>query len=182
LHTLLTNLDREHVLAVMGHEMSHYLLGHMCKRLAVFSGLILVALYAVHRSFDFLMQRYPQRFGFSDLPTSLPLLVLLISGFFTIGAADSASCLAPVRTRGRPLRARDHTEQSRHGFGTRFAPRREPPPSLARSALGHLAFTPPDAPDALDDAEQVLRHALSLDVAAVADVVAKTRPRRSTAA
>ena len=84
--TLLTKLDREQVLAVMGHEMGHYALGHIWKLLAMLSALILVALYAVHRSFGFLIRRYQQRFGFSDASdiASLPLLVLLISLFFLL--------------------------------------------------------------------------------------------------
>lgn len=81
--TLLKKLDREQVLAVMGHEMGHYVLGHIWKLLALLSVLILAALYAVHRSLNFLIRRYQHRLGFtepSDI-ASLPLLVLLISVF-----------------------------------------------------------------------------------------------------
>ncbi|MGC1954485.1 MAG: M48 family metalloprotease [Gammaproteobacteria bacterium] len=82
---MLTNLGREHVLAVMGHEMNHYVLRpHVEAAGRVFWTHPSGTLCAVHRSFGFLMQRYPQRFGFSDLPTSLPLLVLLISLFFLL--------------------------------------------------------------------------------------------------
>ena len=82
--TLLKKLDREQVLAVMGHEMGHYVLGHTWKLLALLSVLILAALYAVHRSLDFLIRRYQHRFGFSEPSdiASLPLLILLLSVFF----------------------------------------------------------------------------------------------------
>ena len=82
--TLLKKLDQEQVLAVMGHEMGHYVLGHTWKLLALLSVLILAALYAVHRSLDFLIRRYQHRFGFSEPSdvASLPLLILLLSVFF----------------------------------------------------------------------------------------------------
>ena len=81
--TLLKKLDPEQVLAVMGHEMGHYVLGHVWKLLALLSVLNLVTLYAVHRSLGFVLRRYQHRLGFtepSDI-ASLPLLVLLISVF-----------------------------------------------------------------------------------------------------
>ncbi len=81
--TLLNKLGREEVLAVMGHEMGHYVLGHIWKLLALLSVLILAALYAVHRTLGFLIRRYQHRFGFnkpSDV-ASLPLFLLLISVF-----------------------------------------------------------------------------------------------------
>jgi Zn-dependent protease with chaperone function len=79
--TLLAKLEREQVLTVMAHEMGHYVLGHMWQLLALFCVLVLVALYAVHRSAGYLIRRYQHRFGFTALSdvASLPLLVLLIS-------------------------------------------------------------------------------------------------------
>ncbi len=81
--TLLHKLDRQQVLAVMGHEMGHYVLGHIWKLIALLSVLILVALYAIHLSLNFLIRRYQHRFGFSEPSdiASLPLLLLLISVF-----------------------------------------------------------------------------------------------------
>ena len=84
--TLLKKLDREQVLAVMGHEMGHFVLGHTWKLLALLCVLILAALYAVHRSLDFLTRRYQHRFGFSEPSdvASLPLLIVLLSVFFLV--------------------------------------------------------------------------------------------------
>ena len=81
--TLLNKLDRQQVLAVMGHEMGHYVLGHIWKLLAVLSVLTFATLYAVHRSQNFLIQRYEHRFGFSEPSdiASLPLLLILILVF-----------------------------------------------------------------------------------------------------
>jgi STE24 endopeptidase len=85
--TLLTKLDRDQVLVVMGHEMGHYVLGHIWTLLALLCALVFVTLYAVHLSLGFLIQRYSHRFGFvkpSDI-ASLPLLVLLFSVFSLAG-------------------------------------------------------------------------------------------------
>lgn len=81
--TLLNKLDPQQVLAVMGHEMGHYVLGHIWKLIALYSMIIFVALYGVHRIQNFLIRRYEHRFGFSEPSdiASLPLLLMLILVF-----------------------------------------------------------------------------------------------------
>ncbi|MFN2244648.1 MAG: M48 family metallopeptidase, partial [Anaerolineae bacterium] len=84
--TLLARLAPEQVLVVMGHEMGHFVLGHIWGLLGLLCLLVLGTLYAVHRSLGFLMARFGHRFGFtkpSDI-ASLPLLVLLFSVFFLL--------------------------------------------------------------------------------------------------
>jgi Zn-dependent protease with chaperone function len=84
--TLLAKLDRDQVLVVMGHEMGHYVLGHVWTLFALLCALVVASLYGVHRSLGFLIRRYRHRFGFSDPSdiASLPLLVLLFSVFFLL--------------------------------------------------------------------------------------------------
>jgi len=84
--TLLRKLDQQQVLVVMGHEMGHFVLGHVWKLLALLSVLILAALYATHRALEFLIARFQQRFGFTEVydVASLPLLSLLISAFLLL--------------------------------------------------------------------------------------------------
>ena len=77
--TLLAKLDAREVCVVMAHEMGHYVLDHVLQGLlAGFCG-ILVALYVVYRSANFLLPRYKDRLGFDQLSdvASLPLLLLL---------------------------------------------------------------------------------------------------------
>jgi Zn-dependent protease with chaperone function len=76
--TLLAKLARDEVLFVMGHEMGHYLLGHVWKLILVMSAIVLVTLYAVHRGAQAVMARFRDRFGFTELAdvASLPLLLL----------------------------------------------------------------------------------------------------------
>jgi len=79
--TILAKLNREQLLVVMGHEMGHYVLGHVWKSILSLSALIILALYAVHRSAGWLIARYRHRFGFTELSdvASLPLILVLFS-------------------------------------------------------------------------------------------------------
>lgn len=88
--TLVQKLDRDQVLAVMAHEMGHYVRGDIWKLLLLFSGLILMALYAIYRLMPPLIQEFHSRFGFDDPAdiASLPLILLLLS--------TSPLVLAPV--------------------------------------------------------------------------------------
>ena len=83
--TTIARLDEPELLFVMGHEMGHYVLGHIWKFVSLFSCLILVTLYGIHRTAGWLIARYQSRLGFTELAdvASLPLLLLLVGlGFF----------------------------------------------------------------------------------------------------
>ncbi|HYW05407.1 MAG TPA: M48 family metallopeptidase [Longimicrobium sp.] len=77
--TLLRKMDERETIFVMGHEMGHYVLGHVVGRLAMAVALILVGLYTVHRASGWLIARYRDRFGFTELAdiASYPLLILI---------------------------------------------------------------------------------------------------------
>jgi Zn-dependent protease with chaperone function len=77
--TILAKLNREQLLVVMGHEMGHYVLGHVWKQILILSGLIIAALYAAHRASMWLLRRYGSRLGFDHLSdiASLPLILAL---------------------------------------------------------------------------------------------------------
>lgn len=81
--TLIEKLNPNQVLVVMGHEMGHYVLGHIWQLVLFFSFLILLILYAVHRTAAIMIGRFQHHFGFDKLSdiASLPLLVLLFSVF-----------------------------------------------------------------------------------------------------
>ena len=84
--TTLAKLDDREVLLVMGHEMGHYVLGHVPKLLALASLFILLGLWVIHRSSGYLIARYRHRFGFSELAdvASVPLVGLLFSVVFLV--------------------------------------------------------------------------------------------------
>lgn len=84
--TIIGKLDEDELLFVMGHEMGHYVLGHVWKTILFLSLLILATLYAIHRTAGWLIDKYHHRFGFTELSdiASLPLIILLFSAYFLI--------------------------------------------------------------------------------------------------
>ncbi len=84
--TTIARLSEDELLFVMGHEMGHYVLGHIWKLIGFIAALILVTLYAIYRTSGWLIARYRERFGFDSLAdiASFPLLILLFSGFFLV--------------------------------------------------------------------------------------------------
>jgi Zn-dependent protease with chaperone function len=81
--TIIAKLDRDELLFVMGHEMGHYVLGHVVIGNFFASLILLISLYLVHRTAGGLIARYGDRFGFRELSdvASLPLLLLLLNLF-----------------------------------------------------------------------------------------------------
>ena len=81
--TIIEKLNRKELLFVMGHEMGHYVLGHVWKSVLFFSILILLTLYAAFRVAGGIISRFKRRFGFDQLSdiASLPLLLLLVNLF-----------------------------------------------------------------------------------------------------
>lgn len=84
--TTIAKLSEPEILFVMGHEMGHYVLGHVWKTILFFSLLILATLYVIHRTAGWLIARYHDRFGFDSLAdvASLPLILLLFSLYFFV--------------------------------------------------------------------------------------------------
>jgi len=82
--TLIARLDRDETLFVMGHEMGHYVLGHVWKIMAAACLLVGLTLYAIHRAAGKLIAWFKLRLGFDELSdvASLPLLLL----FFQISS------------------------------------------------------------------------------------------------
>jgi Zn-dependent protease with chaperone function len=78
--TLIAALDEPEVLAVMGHEMGHYVLGHVARTVLLTPLVVLVGLVVVDRAGRWLIGRFSGRFGFDSLAdvASAPLLLLLL--------------------------------------------------------------------------------------------------------
>jgi STE24 endopeptidase len=83
--TIIKALDRRQLMVVMGHEMGHYVLGHVWRLMVVVALTILLLLYAVYRLSGALIARYGSRFGFVTLAdvASLPL-ILLVAGVVSL--------------------------------------------------------------------------------------------------
>jgi Zn-dependent protease with chaperone function len=90
--TIIARLDREELLFVMGHEMGHYVLGHVWQLIGFFSLLVMATLYAIHLTAGWLIARYRDRIGFGNLGdiASLPL-VLLLFGVYGLVVTPAAT-------------------------------------------------------------------------------------------
>jgi Zn-dependent protease with chaperone function len=77
--TALAKLQEPEVLFIMGHEMGHFVLGHVWQIISLGSALILFGLWMIHLTADGLIDRFAHRFGFRELAdvASLPLMALL---------------------------------------------------------------------------------------------------------
>lgn len=84
----IAKMNEGELLFVLGHEMGHYVLGHIWKLIFFFSLLMLVTLFLADRTAKVIIARYKDRFGFDQLSdiASLPLIMILFSvfGFFII--------------------------------------------------------------------------------------------------
>jgi Zn-dependent protease with chaperone function len=88
--TLLQKLDEREVLAVMGHELGHYVLHHVGWSITLSSVILLAGLFWTDRAGRWLVARYHGRFGFDSLAdvAAAPLLLVLVE--------VSSVVLAPV--------------------------------------------------------------------------------------
>lgn len=86
--TIIARLERDELLVVMGHEMGHYVLGHVISSMLLLSLAIPVTLYLFHTIARRLIARYRSRFGFDTFGdvAALPLFSLLITAFSLVVA------------------------------------------------------------------------------------------------
>lgn len=79
----IAKMNERELLFVLGHEMGHYLLGHIWKLIFLYSLLILVTLYIANRVAAALIDKFKHRIGFEQLSdiASLPLIILLFNLF-----------------------------------------------------------------------------------------------------
>lgn len=79
--TLLAKMTHEEVLAVMGHEMGHYVMKHIWKTLGFLLVVSIFVFYFAYRLYEPGLQRWGSRWGVTERgdPASLPWLLLIAS-------------------------------------------------------------------------------------------------------
>ncbi len=98
--TLVDRLEPDELLAVVGHEMGHFVLRHTLTAILGVTLLVTLSLFAVHRVADWTIARFRERFGFERLDdvASLPLLLLVGS---VVGLVAAPPALAFSRWQER---------------------------------------------------------------------------------
>jgi Zn-dependent protease with chaperone function len=78
--TLIDGLDEREILVVMGHEMGHYVLGHVLRSILLSSLVTLLGLFLVDRLGRLILTKCAERIGMDSLSdvASVPLLSLLL--------------------------------------------------------------------------------------------------------
>jgi Zn-dependent protease with chaperone function len=79
--TIIRKMTARELLFVVGHEMGHYVLRHVLMLLGATTLLLLLSLWAVHRSSGWALGRWGDRFGFARLDdvASYPLLLVIVT-------------------------------------------------------------------------------------------------------
>ncbi len=79
--TTMEHMTIPETLFVFGHEMGHYVLGHIPKQVAIVLLIMLALFYIGYRLANWLLKRYGETWGIHELGdwASLPLLVLILS-------------------------------------------------------------------------------------------------------
>jgi STE24 endopeptidase len=93
--TTIRRMTEDEVLSVSGHEMGHYVLGHVRNGILFFCGVFLFFLFLAYRMFHWMLARWGESWairGADDL-ASLPVLILLftIFGFLFTPIANAYS-------------------------------------------------------------------------------------------
>ena len=79
----IAKMNEQELMFILGHEMGHYVLGHIWKLIFFISALILIMLFIADRTATALINKFKVRFGFDRLSdiASLPLIILLFNLF-----------------------------------------------------------------------------------------------------
>lgn len=93
--TIIAQLSERQLLVVMGHEMGHYVLGHIRNGMITVAFMIPTMLCAAHYTARGVIRRYKKRFGFESLSdvAALPLLSVIVGviGFIVSPAFNALS-------------------------------------------------------------------------------------------
>ncbi len=118
--TIIKRMTPAELMFVMGHEMGHYVLGHMFYLIALSSLLTMGSLWAAYRTSGAVLARWGPRFGFGTLAdiASLPLLLILMTGFSLITTPAARAFTRHVENEADRFGL--EITQTNHSAGTAF--------------------------------------------------------------
>lgn len=92
---LLERTSEPEILAVMGHEMGHYKLGHVWWIAGILLLIVGIGLFIASRLTPALIARYGQRWGVRELadPASLPVLGIVLGAYFLVATPATNSLI-----------------------------------------------------------------------------------------
>jgi Zn-dependent protease with chaperone function len=140
--TTIAKMNTPQIVYVTGHEMGHYVLGHIPKLLAFVAALLFVFFYLGYRSSGWMLRRWGQNWeirGIDDW-ASLPTLLLLLSILFFL-----ANPLVSAFTRNQEHQADQYGLEVTHGL----TPDSGQIAAQAFQVLGDVDLADPD-PDEID--------------------------------
>ena len=81
---LLERTDPDEVAAVMGHELGHYVLGHIWRTVFILALIMAVGLFVTARVAPRLIERHGGKWGVRSIsdPAAIPLLSLILTAYF----------------------------------------------------------------------------------------------------
>ena len=105
--TTMQHMTTPETLFVFGHEMGHYVLGHIPKEIAINLVFLLLLFYVGYRLANWLVAKYGERWGIRSLDdwASLPLAGAASVGTDVCCDARLQRGLASLRASGRPVRS-----------------------------------------------------------------------------
>ncbi len=118
--TLLAKLTPGQTKFVVGHELGHYVLGHVWTSMLLSSLLTILGLFGAHHLSTFTLTRFGARMGFDRLSdvASLPLLMILLS-LFSLAITPAALAFSRYHERQADRFGLDLTHDN-HGAATAF--------------------------------------------------------------
>jgi STE24 endopeptidase len=138
--TLLAKLSPAQTKFVVGHELGHYVLGHVWTSVLLSSLLTVLGLLGAHLLSSFLLARLGTRMGFDRLSdvASLPLLMLLLS-MFSLAITPAALAFSRYHERQADRFGLELTHDN-HSAATAFVALQEQNLSIPRPGLLYKIF------------------------------------------
>ena len=121
--TTIARMNERELLFVMGHEMGHFVLGHVWQLIAVNFVLLLASFYGAYRTAGAVLRRYGERFGFTRARRHCLAAVAAGArlGVFVVDHARDSRVRTSCGTRSGSIRPRGDAVQPQRRHGVRQA-------------------------------------------------------------